>query len=166
MDINHVTRQLKAYAEVEISADISMLNDNQKIILSELIAAGQYADAIFWRQSSHDALSIRHQFQNQPGPLKKYIELNYGPYDRINSHRRFVGKGPAKKPLGAGFYPDDMTREEFLDYIKNHPEQKGDLQSLYTIIERNQGLFTAISYHKYYGKEINQMIFHLGKKGR
>ena len=161
MDLKHITKQLKAYATVELSTDLSNLSANQKIIISELIAAGQYADDIFWRQSAHDAVEIRKRFQNQTGPIKKYIEINYGPYDRLDNHNRFIGSGPTKKPAGAGFYPEDLSREEFLTYIQSHPEQKNDLQSLYTVIEREGKLLKAIPYHQYYADQIDPITYHL-----
>ena len=43
----------------------------------------------------------------------------------------------AKKPLGAGFYPTDMTKDEFEKYVAAHPSQKDELQGLFTVVRRD-----------------------------
>ena len=124
MDISIIEQRLKAYTNVNIALDLKSLSDNQKTIIENLVEAGKIADHIFWQQTSHDAMEIREGYKNNPGPLKEYIEINYGPYDRLNNFQRFVGEGPDLKPPGAGFYPDDLSQENFLKYINQNPESK------------------------------------------
>jgi len=45
--------------------------------------------------------------------LKQYVRINYGPYDVIYGNERFIPGEPKVRPLGAGFYPIDMTKDEF-----------------------------------------------------
>ena len=65
-----INEKLNAYTGVVISPDLKSIPDNQKQIIEYLIAAGKIADEIFWQQSSHDSITIRDQYKNQPGPLK------------------------------------------------------------------------------------------------
>jgi len=130
MDINTITERLKFYTDVELSPDLRLIPDNQKQIIECLVAAGNIADDIFWSQSSHDAITIREHYKGRPGPEKDYIKINYGPYDRLFEFERFIGKGADKKPEGAGFYPEDLSRNEFLHYLKNHPEKKDKFEDL------------------------------------
>jgi hypothetical protein len=157
MDINIIKKRLKAYTPVDISIDLTSLSRNQKLIVKNLIDAGKLADDIFWRQSSHDALNIRNQYRDQPGPIRDYIEINYGPYDRLHDHKRFVGNGPDLKPLGAGFYPEDITREDFLEFVKQHPDLKNKFESLYSVITQKSGSLTAEYYHQIYQYETQQI---------
>ncbi len=43
----------------------------------------------------------------------------FGPFDRLDHDKPFIGD--KKKPIGANFYPEDMTKEEFNNWIKDHP---------------------------------------------
>ena len=45
-----------------------------------------------------------------------------GPFDRLEDNEPFIGKD--KKPLGANFYPGDMTKEEFEKWIKANPNDE------------------------------------------
>jgi hypothetical protein len=47
--------------------------------------------------------------------------------------RRFAGKGPDQKPLGAGFYPEDLSQKEFYRHLKDHPEERDLFEKLIKI---------------------------------
>jgi len=83
--------------------------------------------------------------------LLKLVNLFYGPYNKMYDNIRFVGSGPEKRPLGGGFYPEDMTKDEFEQHIKDNPNDKTAFEGQYTIIVRNDaGKLEAIPYHEYY----------------
>ena len=153
--------RVEAYADVDINFSIAHLSTSQQKVIKELIAAAKQADVIFWKQSSHDALAVREQNQSASPLLQKYIQINYGPYDRVHSLKRFVGEGPEFKPKGAGFYPDDLSREAFEAYIAKHPDQKDSLESQYTVVIREGDRLKAVPYHIIYQKEIEQCAKHL-----
>jgi peptide methionine sulfoxide reductase MsrA len=161
MDLDTIKQRLKAYTKVDISLDLKLLSDNQKRTIENLIDAGKIADHIFWRQTSHDASGIREQYKNNPGLLKDYIEINYGPYDRLHNFERFVGEGPDYKPLGAGFYPEDLSQEQFNEYINQNPGDKDIFEDLYTVISREENKLEADHYHQIYHQEIQQITNHL-----
>jgi len=163
MDINTIKERLKTYTKVDISLDLKSLTDNQKQIIENLVAAGKAADDIFWKQSSHDALSIREQYKNQSGPVKDYIEINYGPYDRLHEYQRFIGEGPEQKPFGAGFYPQDLLRVDFLRYLKEHPENIDIFENPYTVIIRSNNGYRAQYYHQVYQSSIQHISTQLEK---
>ena len=82
---------------------------------------------------------------------KKFAEINYGPWDRLNGNKSFM-EGFSDKPLGANFYPKDMTKEEF---EKSEFDNKG---SLYTFVRRDEnGKLFAIPYHKQFEKEVKEV---------
>lgn len=149
-----VADKLQAYAKVEMSADISHLTEKQQALVKKLVEAGKIADAIFWRQSAPDAIEARDSLMNQATPesqlLLDYVLINYGPYDHIYDNERFVGEGPETRPLGANFYPLDMTKEEFENYVAANPDQKEVFESLYTVVERDGDKLKAVYYHEKY----------------
>ena len=65
------------------------------------------------------------KLQKDATPLGKarlhYFWLNKGPWSDLDDHAAFLPGVPARKPLGANFYPEDMTREEFETWAKTLP---------------------------------------------
>ena len=163
MNNTKIREKLKAYTKVDISPDLKSLSDIQKQIIENLVTAGKGADEIFWQQTSQDAIKIRDKYENQPGPVKEYIKINYGPYDRLDEFRRFVGTGPNQKPEGAGFYPEDLSREAFKQYLNDYPDNINIFENLYTIIYRDNDGLKSHFYHQVYKREVAQISSHLDK---
>ncbi|HOQ49200.1 MAG TPA: peptidase, partial [Candidatus Kapabacteria bacterium] len=142
------------FAKIEITADVSHLSQRERALLEKLIEAGKLCDAIFWKQSSHDAIAVRDSLiklnTEEAKIFLEYVNINYGPYDVLNENVRFVGVGPEKRPPGGGFYPEDITKEEFENHIKNNPKDKEAFESQYSVIVRENGGLKAIPYHHYY----------------
>ena len=58
-----------------------------------------------------------------------------GPWDRQDHFKPFaIDRARAQ---GAGFYPEDLTADEFKAYVAAHPEQKDALESLTTVVVRD-----------------------------
>ena len=65
-------------------------------------------DDLYWLQAygnKADMDTISDKF------TKEFAMINYGPWERLNDMKPFVN-GFGEKPLGANFYPKDMTKEE------------------------------------------------------
>ncbi len=136
--------KIDQYVKVALITDISKLTGNEKKVISHLIKAAQYMNPAFWEQTYGDKQSLMQKIKDSL--TKIYVEINYGPWDRLNDNKPFV-KDFGTKPAGANFYPQDMTKEEF---------EKADLSdktSQYTIIRRNKdGKLYTIPYHQAYEK--------------
>ena len=48
----------------------------------------------------------------------EYFWLNKGPWSALDEHQAFLPNVPPKKPVGAAFYPEDMTKAEFESWLK------------------------------------------------
>ena len=59
-----------------------------------------------------------------------------GPWDRQDDHKPFAVD--FEKPVGAGFYPDDMDEEHWTKYLDQHPEDASRLENLVTMVERRE----------------------------
>lgn len=161
-----IQAKLGRYATVEIAPDLSGLSGKEKEVLQLLVEAAKTADEVFWMQTSPDAVALREKLAGSDDPddklLYEFLKLNYGPYDRLDGNKPFYGK--EAKPLGAGFYPADLTREEFENFIKKHPDKKDILTSTYTVVQWENGdKLTAVPYSKAYAEE-NKKIYDLLKK--
>ncbi|HEX7034498.1 MAG TPA: hypothetical protein VF210_01910 [Pseudomonadales bacterium] len=137
------------YARVELTADLSALTDAQRRMIVRLIEASEIMDELFWRQAFRD--DHRGWLDSIEDPeTRRFAALNYGPWDRLADERPFIA-GFGEKPLGASFYPADMTREEF---------EAADLpgkDSLYTLLRRGEaGELTVVPYHVAYAPELER----------
>ena len=99
------------YAEFSLIADLSGFSDDQRQMIGLLIEASQIMDDLFWRQAYGDDYQ-RWLAGIGVDATRRYAELNYGPWDRLDGEIPFI-EGVGEKPLGATFYPTDMTKDEF-----------------------------------------------------
>ena len=99
------------YADFTLTADLGHLSDEQRQMIALLIDASQIMDDLFWRQSFGDDYEVWLD-SIADERTRRFAELNYGPWDALDDDKPFMdGFGP--KPLGAQFYPEDMSKEEF-----------------------------------------------------
>ncbi len=141
------------YALVKLTADMSHLSDNQRQMIYILLDAARQMDAAFWKQAYGDRTELLKKLQKQGIGYVSFANVNYGAWDRLQGDRPFF-KGFGPKPLGANFYPADMTKKEFNAAIEKHPEQAQAMKNLYTMIRRagNRRL-QVIPYSKFFKKE-------------
>ncbi len=145
--ISDVKEKTKAYDTFKLTTDLSILSPAQKEMLPFLFEAADIMDNLFWEQSWGKKESLLSNIENPD--LRRYAEINYGPWDRLNNNQPFI-KGIDPKPAGARFYPVDMTMQEF-EQITNHNKT-----SQYTVIERDEnGELITIPYHKKWEKELS-----------
>jgi hypothetical protein len=145
-----IKAKLKQFERTEMWFDSSILSSNEQKVLKKMVEASKYMDEIFWRQSSHGAVALRRRLEASRSPsdrdLLHYLKIHYGPYDRIDEFRPFMGD--REKPLGAGFYPEDLTKEEFVEYVQTHPEEQAALENACTVIKRNGDKLVAVPYRE------------------
>lgn len=132
-------QNLTRYTSFELTTDMSRLSDNQKKIVSLLIEAAEAMDEVFWEQAYGNRQAL---LTSLDPDTRRYAEINYGPWDRLDDNKPFVeGVGP--KPPGANFYPTDADREELQAAAKDDPS----VLSLYTIVRRlDNGTLASIPY--------------------
>ena len=137
---------MNKYTPFVLKTDVSLLSDNQKSMIPLLIEAADIMDGLFWYEAygeERDVLTSSVEDEQ----LKQFIEINYGPWDRLNGNTPFIQKvGP--KPLGANFYPEDLTKEEF------EASALADKTSLYTFIRREEDELVSVPYHVQFEAEV------------
>ncbi|KAA3645611.1 MAG: Zn-dependent hydrolase [Bacteroidetes bacterium] len=140
--------KLDKYVSVKLTTDISKLSDNQKKMIPILIEAAKIMDDIFWQEAYGDKESFLSSISDEKS--RRFAEINYGPWDRLAGNEPFIdGVGP--KPLGANYYPTDMSKEEF------EAAEISDKASLYTLIRRDDsGNLISIPYHKAFETEVKK----------
>ena len=141
------------FAPVTLDFDASLLDDRQKRVLRRLVEASDHLDAIYrlqvWRGNADPGAVLPDEDTPEAAAIRDYYELMYGPWDRIAEEEPFVpGVGP--KPAGAGSYPEDMTKEEFEEWIGLNRGDAAAFTSYYTVIERDNGGLRAVPYSQAY----------------
>jgi len=143
---------LDKYTTVRLTADLSGLTPNERRMIPLLIEAAQAMDDVFWLQAYGDP----HELLSQIGDpaLRRFAEINYGPWDRLEGNAPFIaGAGP--KPPGANFYPRDMTREEFDSAVAGDPVKMARFRSQYTLMRRDaSGALEAVGYAEAYSRQM------------
>ncbi|MDY0197241.1 MAG: Zn-dependent hydrolase [Tenuifilaceae bacterium] len=150
-DVNQeMQSKLDAFVEVELKTDISHLSEKEKQMLPYLFEAAQIIDDIFWSQAYGDKKELLSKIKDDASIA--FAKLNYGPWERLKDNKPFID-GFGKKPLGANFYPTDMTREEFDAF------ESDNKTSLYTVIRRNaDGTLVSIPYNEAYKEQYDKLV--------
>ncbi len=144
--VNQYDEEMKAklaqFEEVTLNTDLSWLSDSEREITGILIDVAEIMDEIFWMQAYGDKEELLNSIEGKYA--REYVKIHYGPWDRLNDNQPFIaGVGP--KPLGAQFYPEDMTVQEFEEW--DNP----DKTSLYTLVRRNaEGELITVPYSEAY----------------
>lgn len=133
------------YTEIALTTDISHLSDNQKKMIGIFIEISQIMDDIYWKE----AYGSKQDFMGsiKDSKTRHFAAINYGPWDRLGGNAPFLS-GVGEKPLGAGYYPIDVKKEE----IENSTDP--ELKSAYTMVRRREdGSLHGIPFHEYFKDE-------------
>lgn len=144
-----IQSKVDAFIEVELTTDVSHLSEKEKQMLPLLFEAAQIIDGIFWSQAYGDKEELFSKIEDDA--TLAFAKINYGPWERLKDNKPFID-GYGKKPLGANFYPTDMTREEFDAF------ESDNKTSLYTVIRRNaDGSLVSIPYSEAYKEQHDKL---------
>lgn len=150
LSIDSVKTQINKFAPVEITYDESLLSDSNKKVLKKLVDAAKIVDEIFLVQVYYKNLAIQHELESGNYPeLFEYFTINFGPFDRLEDNKPFINLNE-QKPIGANYYPIDITKEEFENWIKDHPEDEEAFTSNFTLIRRDGDKLIAVPYSEAY----------------
>jgi hypothetical protein len=151
-----IQRKLNQYTTVRLTSDLARLTDNERRMIPLLIDAARWMDSIYWREAYGNRDSLLQSLGD--ANLRRYAEINYGPWDRLDNNAPFVeGVGP--KPKGAGFYPADLSKEELEAAASKEAAAGKALRSQYTIVQRDSiGALTAVPYHQVFAPYLTPAI--------
>jgi hypothetical protein len=148
--------QIRQFAPTDITADTSHLSEGDRQALSKLIEAAKQLDPLFLRQvwSGNEALKQKLEADTSPQGRERlhYFMINKGPWSRNEQNKPFIEGVPPEKPPQAGFYPEDITKEEFNSWLATLPENdKHRATGFFTVIRRGPDRkLTMVPYHEEY----------------
>lgn len=157
-EITMLKNKINQFAKTEIKYDESLLDAKQKIVVQKLYEAAKIMDDIFLEQVYSKNFEIKERLEKSTDPVDKlrleYFNIMFGPFDRLEHDKPFIGTKP--KPLGANFYPEDMTKEEFNNWLQNHPQDKNKFTNEFTVIRRKDKNLVAIPYSEFYKGKLSK----------
>jgi hypothetical protein len=144
--------RLGRYAVAELTADVSGLSASERAVLDKLIAAARQMDPIFDRQAWAGNPALREQLTRDTSVSglnkREYFTMMRGPWDRQDHWAPFATDKP--HPPGAGFYPEDLTAEQFKKWVADHPADRAAFESLTTVIVKDGPDLAARPYSEVY----------------
>jgi hypothetical protein len=148
MENEEIKQKAEEFANFKLTTDLNVLTAKEKQMLPLLFEAAQLMEDIYWQEAfgNKDELLSK----NWDDYTRKFIHINYGPWERLNNNKPFL-PGYGAKPEGANFYPENMTREEFEAW--DEPSKT----SQYTLIRRNEeGNLQAVPYHIAFQEQVEK----------
>jgi hypothetical protein len=150
------------YAPTELKVDTTHLSTGDKKALVKLIEAARVLDPLFMQQLWEQNVATYEKLKKDATPLGrarlKYFWQNKGPWSDLDGHTAFVPGVPDRKPLGANFYPTDMTKEEFERWSESlSKEDKDKATGFYSVIRRDASKkLTIVPYSKEYKDDLTK----------
>jgi len=127
----------------------SGLTARERQMVLKLVDASRYLDDIYWRQVDPEGFELYQSLEGSTDPkdveLRRYLWINGSRFDLFNSYQPFVGTSPM--PLGAGYYPHGLTREQIERYVNDHPEKRKQIYSPTSVVRWHQKDLEALPYH-------------------
>lgn len=145
-----IEERLEVYAPVEIGVPWDLVTGQDRAVLEKLYRAAVVMDELFLRQVCGENVEMRKELLKEGDPVKiRFFRINFGPWDRLAADEPVLCERP--KPLGATFYPADMTRDDFTDWIAAHPDDRESFEGTFTVIRRGgDGGLRAVPYSEEY----------------
>lgn len=145
--------KLARYTPVRLTTDLP-LGERERRMIPLLIEAAQEMDGLFKLQAYGNVDSL---IATYPDPrVRRYAEINYGPWDRLAGNAPFVAGTPAKRE-GANLYPADMTRAELEAQVAAGGARADSLKSLYTVLRRGPGgRLVPVPYHQAFAPQLQR----------
>ena len=139
-------RRMSEYTTVHLGVDTTRLTPKERQMIPLLIDAAKAMDPIFWQQTYGSRDSLYSMVSDTA--IRRFIDINYGPYDRLNNNEPFVLEIGTRLP-GANLYPKDITKAEFEAALAKSTKVHADsLKNLYTVVRRAPDkALIAVPYH-------------------
>jgi hypothetical protein len=152
----NLAKKIARFAPTVLTANTARLSVKDHQALKKIIEAAKLLDPLFLRQvwSGNSALETKLLADKTPAGRQRlnYFYINDGPWSRIDSNEPFIENVPHEKPANANFYPDDMTKDEFNNWLQglSEDEKKKATGFFYLIRRDSNGKLMTVPYSQAY----------------
>jgi hypothetical protein len=138
-DLAQLEKMSSRFASTPLRVDTSRLSSGDRQALVKLIEAARILNDIFMQQMWDGNLALYTRLQKDTTPLGKArlhcFWINKGPWSDLDEYKGFLPGVPPRKPLGANFYPESMTKEAFESWLSQlSPKEQEQAKSFFTVI--------------------------------
>jgi peptidase M49-like protein len=154
------------FAPTPLRVDTSKLSPGDRQALVKLIEAARILNDIFVKQLWDGNTALYARLQKETTSLGKarlhYFWINKGPWSDIDEYKAFLPDVPPRKPLGANFYPVNMTKEAFETWVSQlTPKEQEQAKSFFTVIRWRENSkppnnLLAIPYSQQYADDLTR----------
>lgn len=144
----YVAKRLPIYERVKLTTNINLLSPNDRKVLPILIEAAEIMDELYWKQAYPERDSLLANIKDEN--TRTFLDINYGPWDRLNNDTAFVA-GVGARPLGGYFYPKNTTRQEI------EQSKLADKFGAYSVVTKDSsGVLSTVPYHILYASQLQR----------
>jgi len=160
-NLNELKQMSARFAPVTLHSDESRLSPGDRKALPKLVEAAKVLNLLFMDQLWSEDRALYEKLQKDTTPLGKerlhYFWLNKGPWSDLDGHVAFLPDVPARKPMGANFYPIDMSKEEFEAWTRGLGKPERELaEGFFSVIRREGKGLKAVAYSEAYAADLKK----------
>jgi hypothetical protein len=138
-DLKQLENMASQFAPTPLRVDTSRLSSGDQQALVKLIEAARILNDVFMQQMWDGNLALYARLQKDTTPLGKarlnYFWINKKPWADLNDYKAFLPGVPPRKPLGANFYPENMTKDAFESWVAQlSPKEQEQAKGFFTVI--------------------------------
>ena len=162
-DAQQLNTMAARFAPTPLRVDVSKLSPGDRQAVVKLIEAARILDPLYMKQLWKDDLATYEKVKQDHSALGQarahYYWINKSPWSALDNFQAFMPGVPAHKPLGANFYPEDMTKEQFEAWEKTLPADQKELATgFFSVIRRDpSGKLKVVPYSEEYKPEMEQL---------
>jgi hypothetical protein len=154
-DLQQLNAMAARFAPTLLRVDSSRLSSGDQKALVKLIEAARLFDTIYMNQLWSGGLVLYKKLQADKTPLGQarlhYFWINKGPWSDLDEFRAFIPGVPARKPLGANFYPESITKADFEKWAAAlPPENQEQVKGFFTVIHQRGASISFMPYNLEY----------------
>jgi len=164
-DLPQLQKMAARFAPTQIRVDPSKLSSGDQKALVKLIEASRILNDVFMRQLWSGNLALYSKLQRDTTPLGKarlhYFWINKGPWSDIDEYKAFIPGVAARKPLAANFYPENMSKQVFEQWVAQLSEKEQEqAKSFFTVIHTRGTLPAAVDtlFYEPYSQEYSDNL--------
>jgi hypothetical protein len=160
-DLSKLNAMTARFAPTPLRVDVSRLSSGDRQALIKLIQAARILNTIYMNQLWSGDLPLYQKLQADKSPLGQarlhYFWINKGPWSDLDEFKAFIPGVPARKPLGGNFYPLDLTKSGFEQWLATlPPDQQEQAKGFFTVIRRQAAKLAIVPYNQEYRGELER----------
>jgi hypothetical protein len=145
-----IDQRLAKFATLEMTFDDATIAPEDRPLIKKLVEVNRLVHDLFIQQIDTEIPTIRQTLAADPSKAAalRYFDIMAGPWDSLAHDEPFVGT--RKRPPGGTFYPADLSKEQFEQWVAAHPQDKDAFQGFFSVIRRGDSGLVAVPYAQAY----------------